>query len=112
VVVGCRAPPRARGARRRLGRRHPGARDLRQRRRLERARHEAAAAARWERPPGWRAASRGVAGRGCRPPEPAPLGLVGAAILAALVGFRPGERYGLAVVDGALLGGALVALAL
>jgi 4-hydroxybenzoate polyprenyltransferase len=41
---------------------------------------------------------------------PAPvraLGAVGAATLAALAAFRPTERYGLAVVDGALLLGAL-----
>jgi hypothetical protein len=41
------------------------------------------------------------------PPALQPLGLVGLATLAALVGFRPGERYGLGVVDGALLAGGL-----
>ena len=40
-----------------------------------------------------------------------PLGLVPLATLAALVAFDPGERYGLVVVDGALLAGALGALA-
>jgi 4-hydroxybenzoate polyprenyltransferase len=40
-----------------------------------------------------------------------PLGLVGAATLVALLGFRSSERYGLGVVDGALLVGALAALA-
>jgi 4-hydroxybenzoate polyprenyltransferase len=35
-----------------------------------------------------------------------------AAMLAAVLAFRPGERYGLAVVDGALLAGGLAALAL
>jgi len=44
------------------------------------------------------------------PPAIRPLGLVGAATLVALLGFRPTERYGLAVVDGALLVGALGAL--
>jgi hypothetical protein len=46
-------------------------------------------------------------------PAPAPvrpLGLVAAATLAALLAFRPGERYGLAVVDGALLAGGVAAL--
>jgi 4-hydroxybenzoate polyprenyltransferase len=46
------------------------------------------------------------------PPALRPLGLVGAATLAAVLGFRPGERYGLAVVDGALLAGGLGALVL
>lgn len=45
------------------------------------------------------------------PPEVRPLGLVGAATVAALLGFRRSERYGLAVVDGALLVGAVAALA-
>lgn len=40
-----------------------------------------------------------------------PLGWIGIATLAALLTWRPGERYGLAVVDGALLLGALTALA-
>jgi 4-hydroxybenzoate polyprenyltransferase len=40
-----------------------------------------------------------------------PLGWVGIATLGALLGFRPGERYGLAIIDGALLLGALTALA-
>jgi 4-hydroxybenzoate polyprenyltransferase len=44
------------------------------------------------------------------PPTLRPLGWVGIATLAALLGYRPGERYGLAVVDGALLLGALTAL--
>ena len=44
------------------------------------------------------------------PPALRPLGWVGIATLAALLGYRPGERYGLAVVDGALLLGALTAL--
>jgi len=44
------------------------------------------------------------------PPAIRPLGLVGAATLAALLGFRPSERYGLGVVDGALLAGALAAV--
>ncbi len=39
-----------------------------------------------------------------------PLAAVPAAILASLLGFRPSERYGLIVVDGALLAGALVAI--
>jgi 4-hydroxybenzoate polyprenyltransferase len=39
-----------------------------------------------------------------------PLGWVGIATLASLLTWRPGERYGLAVVDGALLLGALTAL--
>jgi hypothetical protein len=41
------------------------------------------------------------------PPALQPLGLVGVATLAALVGFRPGERFGLGVVDGALILGGL-----
>lgn len=40
-----------------------------------------------------------------------PLAWVPATVLAALLRFRPTERYGLAIVDGALLVGALVALA-
>ena len=44
------------------------------------------------------------------PPAVRPLGWVGLATLAALLAWRPGERYGLAVVDGALLVGALAAL--
>jgi hypothetical protein len=44
------------------------------------------------------------------PPAIRPLGLVGAATFAALLRFRPSERYGLAVIDGALLAGALGAL--
>jgi hypothetical protein len=44
------------------------------------------------------------------PPPVRPLGFVGAATLAALLAFRPGERYGLAVVDGALLVGGIAAL--
>ena len=57
-------------------------------------------------------AAASVAAALLAPPPLRPLGLVGAATLAALLGFRPGERYGLAVVDGALLAGALAALAL
>ena len=41
-----------------------------------------------------------------------PLAAVPLATLASLLAFRPGERYGLVVVDGALLVGALAALAL
>ncbi|HVH06181.1 MAG TPA: hypothetical protein VNE71_09310, partial [Myxococcota bacterium] len=44
------------------------------------------------------------------PPALRPLGWVGITTLGALVAWRPGERYGLAVVDGALLLGALTAL--
>jgi 4-hydroxybenzoate polyprenyltransferase len=44
------------------------------------------------------------------PPPVRPLGWVAAATLAALLAWRPGERYGLAIVDGALLAGALAAL--
>lgn len=44
-------------------------------------------------------------------PVPArPLGAVAAATLLALLGFRRGERYGLIVVDGALLAGAATSL--
>jgi hypothetical protein len=59
----------------------------------------------------WIAASS-IAAALLAPPALQPLGLVGVATLAALVGFRPGERYGLAVVDGALLAGGLGAYAL
>ena len=54
----------------------------------------------------WVAASS-VAAAIFAPPPAQPLGLVGVATLAALAAFRPGERYGLAVVDGALLAGGL-----
>jgi hypothetical protein len=40
-----------------------------------------------------------------------PLGAVGAATLLALIPFRDGERYGLVVVDGALVLGAAAAIA-
>jgi 4-hydroxybenzoate polyprenyltransferase len=55
-------------------------------------------------------AAASVAAGVLAPPAIRPLGLVGAATLAALLGFRRSERYGLAVVDGALLAGALAAL--
>jgi hypothetical protein len=58
----------------------------------------------------WVAASS-VAAALFAPPAVQPLGLAGVATLAALVGFRPGERYGLAVVDGALLLGGIGACA-
>ena len=45
-------------------------------------------------------------------PGPRSLLALPTAMAAAAAGFRPGERYGLWVVDGALLVGALVALAL
>jgi len=57
-------------------------------------------AARW-------VAAASVAAALAAPPPAQPLGLAGVLTLAALVGFRPGERYGLAVVDGALLVGGL-----
>jgi hypothetical protein len=44
------------------------------------------------------------------PPPVRPLAAVSLATLAALVAFRAGERYGLIVVDGALLAGALLAV--
>ena len=44
------------------------------------------------------------------PPAVRPLVAVSLATLAALVAFRSGERYGLIVVDGALLAGALLAV--
>ncbi len=44
------------------------------------------------------------------PPPVRPLAAVPAATLASLLGFRPSERYGLIVVDGALLAGALLAI--
>ena len=56
-------------------------------------------------------AAASVAAALLAPPAVRPLGAVGAATLAALAAFRPTERYGLAVVDGALLVGAVVALA-
>lgn len=46
------------------------------------------------------------------PPAVRPLALVPLATLAALAAFHPGELYGLVVVDGALLAGALGALVL
>ncbi len=60
--------------------------------------------------------ARLLAGLGCAagvlaPAAARPLAAVAFATLAALVAFRDGERYGLLVVDGALLAGALVALA-
>ncbi len=55
--------------------------------------------------------ARALAALGALAPPPVrPLAAVPAAILAALLGFRPSERYGLIVVDGALLAGALVAI--
>ena len=44
------------------------------------------------------------------PPPVRALAAVPAATLASLLRFRPSERYGLIVVDGALLAGALVAI--
>jgi hypothetical protein len=44
------------------------------------------------------------------PPPVRPLAAVPALTLVSLLGFRPSERYGLIVVDGALLAGALVAI--
>lgn len=41
-----------------------------------------------------------------------PLAAVPVAVFASIAAFRPGERYGLWVVDGALLAGSLVSLAL
>ena len=41
-----------------------------------------------------------------------PLAFLPGAVLAVLVPFRPTERYGLVAVDGALLAGALLAIAL
>ncbi len=63
------------------------------------------------------AVARGLAamGVGCGALAPAPvraLVAVPAATLAALVSFRASERYGLVIVDGALLAGALVSLVL
>lgn len=53
----------------------------------------------------------GVLAATLAPPLLAPLGLVPGLTLVALVGFRADERYGLVVVDGALLvGGALACL--
>ena len=46
------------------------------------------------------------------PPPVRPLAAVPAATLASLLWFRPSERYGLSVVDGALLAGGLVAVGL
>jgi 4-hydroxybenzoate polyprenyltransferase len=46
------------------------------------------------------------------PPAVRPLAALPVAMGAALLGFRPSERYGALVVDGALLAGALAALAL
>jgi 4-hydroxybenzoate polyprenyltransferase len=56
-------------------------------------------------------AAAGAAAALLAPAALRPLGLVCAATFAALLGFRPSERYGLGVVDGALLLGALAALA-
>jgi 4-hydroxybenzoate polyprenyltransferase len=62
-------------------------------------------------------AARVLAGLGCvagvfAPAAARPLAAVPLATLASLVSFRASERYGLLVVDGALLAGGAVALAL
>jgi hypothetical protein len=46
------------------------------------------------------------------PPPVRPLAALPVAMGAAVLGFRPSERYGALVVDGALLAGALAALGL
>jgi len=56
-------------------------------------------------------AAGGIALALIAPENLAALGWVPAAVLASLLGFRPGERYGMAVVDGSLLVGALATLA-
>jgi hypothetical protein len=56
------------------------------------------------------AAALGVAAALAAPAPVRPLGAVAVATLAALAAFRPTERYGLGVVDGALAAGALAAL--
>ena len=58
------------------------------------------------------AAAAGVALALVAPPSVRPLACVALATLAALAAFRPSERYGLGVLDGALALGALGALAL
>lgn len=75
-----------------------------------------AGAARFGTGPALRAA-RGIAAAGALPcllPEPTLAALLPVPLLtlAALLAFRDGERFGLLVLDGALLGGALLALAL
>jgi hypothetical protein len=55
------------------------------------------------------AAALGMLLGAAAPPAVRPLIAVSLATLAALVAFRAGERYGLIVVDGALLAGALLA---
>jgi len=57
------------------------------------------------------AAASGMALAFLAPPGVRSLGFVPAATLLALLRFRPDEHYGLVVVDGALLAGALAALA-
>jgi hypothetical protein len=57
------------------------------------------------------AAASGAALALFAPPPVRPLGLVALATLVALAAFRPSERYGLGVLDGALALGALGALA-
>jgi hypothetical protein len=57
-------------------------------------------------------ASLGVLAALCGPPGLPPLAAVPAATLLAVAAFRPGERYGLLIVDGALVVGALLALGL
>jgi len=54
----------------------------------------------------------GVALAGLAPPPARGLGAVPLATGIAMLGFRHGERYGLGAVDGALVAGALLALAL
>ncbi len=51
----------------------------------------------------------GVAAAALAPPHLRPLGAVALATAAALLAFRPGERYGLGVIDGALVAGGLLA---
>ena len=46
------------------------------------------------------------------PQQIQPLGLIPAAELAAILAYRPGERYRLIAIDGALAAGALGAIAL
>jgi hypothetical protein len=64
----------------------------------------------------WLWSARGLALTGgliaaAAPAPVQPLALIPLCELLALVRFRPGERYGLVVIDGALLAGALLALA-
>jgi hypothetical protein len=61
--------------------------------------------------------ARGLALIGCvtaalAPTPVQPLAAIPASELLALAAFRPGERYGLVVIDGALLAGALICLPL